>query len=90
MIDELTDLDSTEKRIVRALPKPAKASNAKDLQQARWRHLEEAKRQMARLEQLSQSVGKELTDKECLEEGSEVFKDTDKGDVRDAALTSAT
>jgi len=95
LIDELKDLYSAEKQIVRALPKLAKASTSPELQQAILQHLEETKGQVARLEQISQIVGKKLTGKTCvgmngvLEEGSEVLEDTEKGDVRDAALISA-
>jgi ferritin-like metal-binding protein YciE len=95
LIDELKDLYSAEKQIVRALPKLAKAASFPELQQAILNHLEETKGQVARLEKIGEIVGKKLTGKTCvgmkgvLEEGSEVLEDTDKGIVRDAALISA-
>jgi ferritin-like metal-binding protein YciE len=95
LIDELKDLYSAEKQIVRALPKLAKAASAPELQQALLSHLEETKVQVTRLEKIGEIVGKKLTGKTCvgmkgvLEEGSEVLEDTDKGIVRDAALISA-
>ncbi len=95
LIDELKDLYSAEKQIVRALPKLAKAASSPELQQAILNHLEETKGQVARLEKIGEIVGKKLTGKTCvgmkgvLEEGSEVLEDTDKGIVRDAALISA-
>ena len=95
LIDELKDLYSAEKQIVRALPKLAKAASSPDLQQALLNHLEETKGQVSRLEQIAEIVGKKLTGKTCvgmkgvLEEGSEVLEDTDKGIIRDAALISA-
>jgi ferritin-like metal-binding protein YciE len=95
LIDELKDLYSAEKQIVRALPKLAKAASTPDLQQALLNHLEETKGQVARLEQIAEIIGKKLTGKTCvgmrgvLEEGSEVLEDTDKGIIRDAALISA-
>ena len=94
-LNTLRDIYDAEKQIVRALPKLAKSCTSKELQQALLHHLEETKGQVARLEQISQIVGKKLTGKTCagmkgvLEEGSEVLEDTDKGDVRDAALISA-
>jgi ferritin-like metal-binding protein YciE len=94
-IDELKDLYSAEKQIVRALPKLAKAASSAELQEALLNHLEETKGQVARLEQIGEIVGKKLTGKTCvgmkgvLEEGSEVLEDTEKGLVRDAALISA-
>jgi ferritin-like metal-binding protein YciE len=95
LIDELKDLYSAEKQIVRALPKIAKAASSPELQGALLGHLEETKGQVVRLEKIGEIVGKKLTGKSCagmkgvLEEGSEVLEDTDKGVVRDAALISA-
>jgi ferritin-like metal-binding protein YciE len=95
LIDELKDLYSAEKQIVRALPKLAKAASSPELQQALLSHLEETKVQVSRLEQIAEIVGKKMTGKTCvgmkgvLEEGSEVLEDTDKGIVRDAALIAA-
>src|SRR5580704_11256957 len=95
LIDELKDLYSAEKQIVRALPKIAKAASSTELQEALLGHLEETKVQVGRLEKIGEIVGKKLTGKTCvgmkgvLEEGSEVLEDTDKGVVRDAALISA-
>ena len=95
LIDELKDLYSAEKQIVRALPKLAKAASTPELQEAILNHLEETKEQVARLEKIGELVGKKLTGKTCagmkgvLEEGSEVLEDTDKGTIRDAALIAA-
>jgi ferritin-like metal-binding protein YciE len=95
LIDELKDLYSAEKQIVRALPKIAKAASSPELQEALLGHLEETKGQVVRLEKIGEIVGKKLTGKTCvgmkgvLEEGSEVLEDTEKGVVRDAALISA-
>jgi ferritin-like metal-binding protein YciE len=95
LIDELKDLYSAEKQIVRALPKLAKATSSAELQQALLSHLEETKVQVSRLEKIGEIVGKKLTGKTCvgmkgvLEEGAEVLEDTDKGIVRDAALIAA-
>lgn len=95
LIDELKDLYSAEKQIVRALPKLAKAATSPDLKQALTNHLKETEGQVARLEQIAGIVSKKLTGKTCvgmkgvLEEGSEVLEDTDKGTVRDAAMIAA-
>ncbi len=94
-VDELKDLYSAEKQIVRALPKLAKVVTSEDLKQALLSHLEETKGHVARLEQAFQTLGKKPTGKTCvgmkgvLEEGSEMLEDTDKGVVRDAGLISA-
>jgi len=95
LIDELKDLYSAEKQIVRALPKIMKALSAAEVQEGLSKHLEETKNQVARLEQIGESLGKKLTGKTCvgmkgvLEEGPEILEETEKGPVRDAALISA-
>jgi ferritin-like metal-binding protein YciE len=95
LIDELKDLYSAEKQIVRALPKLAKAASSEDLQQALLSHLEETKGQVERLEKIGEIVGKKMTGKTCagmkgvLEEGSEVLEEIEEGSVRDAALIAA-
>src|SRR6201999_4388449 len=95
LIDELKDLYSAEKQIIRALPKLAKAASSPELQQALLSHLEETKVQVSRLEKISELMGKKLTGKTCvgmkgvLEEGSKVLDETEEGTVRDAALIAA-
>lgn len=95
LIDELKDLYSAEKQIVKSLPKLAKAATTPELNEALLSHLEETKGQVERLEKIAEIVGKKLTGKTCagmhgvLEEGAEVLEDTEKGVVRDAALIAA-
>jgi ferritin-like metal-binding protein YciE len=95
LIDELKDLYSAEKQIVKALPKLVKAASTPELQDALQSHLEETKGQVGRLEKIADLVGKKLTGKNCvgmqgvLEEGSEVIDETEEGTVRDAALIAA-
>lgn len=94
-IDELKDLYSAEKQIVKALPKLAKAASTPALQDALLSHLEETKGQVSRLEKIAELVGKKLSGKTCvgmkgvLGEGSEVLEETDEGTIRDAALIAA-
>jgi ferritin-like metal-binding protein YciE len=95
LIDELKDLYSAEKQIVRSLPKLAKAASSPELQEALQSHLEETKGQVERLDKIAGMVGKKLTGKTCagmkgvLQEGSEVLEDVEEGNVRDAALIGA-
>ena len=95
LIDELKDLYSAEKQIIRALPKIIKAVSSPELQEGLSNHLEETKGQVSRLEKMGEVLSKKMTGKTCvgmkgvLEEGSEVLEDTEKGIVRDAALISA-
>lgn len=94
LIDELKDLYSAEKQIVRALPKLVETATSAELKEALTSHLEETKGQVARLEEIDGIIEKKITDKACagmkgvLEEGSEVLEDTDKGTIRDATLIS--
>ena len=94
-IDALKDLYSAEKQIVRALPKLAKAASIPELQGALQSHLEESKGQVERLEQIAEIVGEKLTGKTCagmksvLEEGCEILKEVEDGNVRNAALIGA-
>src|ERR1700751_110738 len=95
LVDELKDLYSAEKQIVRALPKIIKAVSTPELQQGLANHLEETRGQVARLAKIGGILGKKMTGKTCvgmkgvLEEASEVLQDTEKGIVRDAAFISA-
>jgi len=95
LIDELKDLYSAEKQIIRALPKLIKAVTTPELREGLTTHLEETKGQVGRLERIGKILGKKMSGKTCvgmkgvLEEGSEVLEDTEKGPVRDAALISA-
>ena len=95
LVDELKDLYSAEKQIIRALPKIIKAVSTPELREGLTNHLEETKDQVTRLEKIGELLGKKMSGKTCagmkgvLEEGSEVLEDTEKGLVRDAALISA-
>ena len=95
LIDELKDIYSAERQITKALPKLAKATKSPELKAAFESHLQETFGQIERLDQIFETLGKSSRGKLChgmqgvLEEGSEVLDDTEKGDVRDAALISA-
>jgi ferritin-like metal-binding protein YciE len=95
LVDELKDLYSAEKQIIRSLPKIIKAVSTPDLKDGLKNHLEETRGQVARLEKIGELIGKKMSGKICagmkgvLEEGAEVLEDTEKGLVRDAALISA-
>jgi ferritin-like metal-binding protein YciE len=94
VVDELKDLYSAEKQIIRALPKIIKAVSTPELPEGLTNHLEETKGQVTRLEKIGELLGNKMSGKTCagmkgvLEESSEVLEDTEKGLVRDAALIS--
>ena len=95
LLDELKDIYSAEKQITKALPKLAKGTTSPELKQAFESHLQETIGQIERLDQIFEILGKPHRAKLChgmqgvLEEGAEVLEETDKGEVRDAALISA-
>jgi ferritin-like metal-binding protein YciE len=93
-IDEIKDLYSAEKQLVKALPKMAKAAKDPQLQQAFRTHLRETAEHAARLEQICKDLGVSPRGKKCvgmeglIEEGSELIKEGADPDVLDAGLIS--
>ena len=90
-VEELRDMYDGEKRILRALPKMAKAAGSDELQSAFTMHLKETERQVSRLEQVFRSIGETPRGKKCdgimgiVEEGSHAMEELE-GPVLDAAL----
>jgi ferritin-like metal-binding protein YciE len=93
-INEIKDLYSAEKQLVKALPKLAKAAKDPQLQQAFRTHLKETAEHAARLEQICKDLGVSPRGKKCvgmeglIEEGSELIKEEPDADVLDAGLIS--
>jgi ferritin-like metal-binding protein YciE len=93
-IDEIKDLYSAERQLVKALPKMAKAASDTQLQQAFRTHLKETAEHAARLEQICKDLGVSPRGKKCvameglIEEGSELIKENADPDVLDAGLIS--
>ena len=93
-IDELKDLWSAEKQLVKALPKMAKAANDPELTKAFQTHLRQTERQVQRLEQIFEEIGESPRGKKCvgmeglIEEGSELIKEKPDAEVLDAGLIS--
>jgi ferritin-like metal-binding protein YciE len=93
-IDELKDLWSAEKQLVKALPKMAKAANDPELTKAFTTHLRQTERQVQRLEQIFEEIGESPRGKKCvgmeglIEEGSELIKEKPEAEVLDAGLIS--
>ncbi len=91
-IDELKDLWSAEKQLIKALPKMAKAANDPELSKAFMTHLRETERQVERLEQVFEELGESPRGKKCIgmegliEEGQELLKEKPDPDVLDAGL----
>jgi len=95
LIEELKDLYSAEKQIVKALPKLVKAAEAKELKAAFSEHLEVTKGHITRLEEAFAAASAKASAKHCkgmeglLEEGAECIKEDDPGEFRDLKLIGA-
>lgn len=93
--DELRDLYDAENRLVKALPKMAKAANSEELREGFEHHLEQTKEHVERLKQVLTSLGEKVTAKKCagitgiVQEGEEMMHEDFEGAVMDAALISA-
>lgn len=94
-IDELKDLLSAEKQLVKAIPKMAKAATSEELRNGFQTHLEQTKRHVERLEEVFSLLGVRGGGKNCvgmegiIQEGAEVMEEDYDSDVMDAALISA-
>jgi ferritin-like metal-binding protein YciE len=90
-VEELRDAYDGENRLTKALPKMAKAAEHPELRTAFTDHLRETERQIARLEQVFQTVGETPRGKKCdgiigiVEESKSAMEELD-GAVLDAAL----
>src|SRR5687768_9960062 len=93
--DELRDIYSAEKQLLKALPKMAKASSTPKLKAGFEKHLEQTKEQVIRLEKVFEMLGKPARAKACkameglIEEASELLEEDAEPIVLDAALIAA-
>jgi ferritin-like metal-binding protein YciE len=94
-VDELKDLWSAEKQILKALPRMVRAAGHKDLKRAFTQHERQTRQHVARLERIFKQLDVSPRGKKCvgmeglLEEGSELIKEKPEPDVLDAGLISA-
>lgn len=94
-LDELADMYDAEKRIVKALPKLAKAATSDDLKEAIQAHLKETEGHVTKLEQVFQSFDEKPKGKTCeatvglLKEGDEIAAEFKDSPAINAALISA-
>lgn len=94
-MDELADMYDAEHRIIKALPKLAKAATCEKLKAALLSHLVETKGQVTKLEKVFQSFGEKPKGKKCeatvglLKEGDEIAADNKGEPTINAALISA-
>ncbi|HET6882084.1 MAG TPA: ferritin-like domain-containing protein [Pirellulales bacterium] len=91
-LNELKDIFDAEKRILKALPKMAKAASTDELREAFETHLEETQGQVERLEQVFKQLEKPARGKKCaameglIEEGKELMEEDASEAVLDAGL----
>ena len=94
-IDELRDTYDAEKQLTKALPKLAKAATNAKLRAAFESHLKETQGQIARLEQVFESLDEKVRGKHCdgiagiIEEGKSVMEEDFDETTMDACLIAA-
>ena len=94
-VHALSDINSAEKQLTKALPKMAKASTNQKLADAFTAHLAETEGQIERIDQVVELLDIKLKRIKCaameglVEEGKEAIDEVEEGPVRDAALINA-
>jgi ferritin-like metal-binding protein YciE len=93
--ETLKDIYFAENKILKTLPKMAKAAQSKELKAAFTKHERETRAQVKRLERVFRIIGKPARGKTCTaingitEEGSEIIKDFKGMPALDAGLLAA-
>jgi ferritin-like metal-binding protein YciE len=93
--ETLRDIYSAENKIIKTLPKMAKAAQSKDLANAFNKHLRETQGQVKRLDQVFRMLRKPARGKPCegingiTEEGAEIMREFKGTPALDAALLAA-
>jgi ferritin-like metal-binding protein YciE len=93
--DTLKDIYFAEHKILKALPKMAKAAQSRDLKAAFTKHLKETQGQVKRLERVFKIIGKKPVGKKCeaivgiTKEGDEIAKEYKGSPALDAGLLAA-
>jgi ferritin-like metal-binding protein YciE len=94
-LQTLKDIYYAERKILKSLPRMAKAAESKELKQAFNTHREETQGQIERLEQVFEMLGKRASGVSCeaingiLEEGESVMEDFGDSEAADAAILAA-
>jgi ferritin-like metal-binding protein YciE len=93
--DELKDIYWAEKALVKAIPKMIKNATSRELIDALKSHLTETEKQVARVEQVFESIDKKATAKKCeameglVKEVEEIMESCEEGAMCDAGIISA-
>lgn len=94
-LDTLKDIYYAERKIVKTLPKMARAASSADLKAAFEKHKHESEGHIERLQQVFEIVGKRAQGKTCpaidgiIEEGEELIEEFKGTPALDAGLISA-
>ena len=94
-LDGLKDIYYAEKKILRTLPKMARAAEAEEVSAAFEKHRQETEGQVERLEKVFEILGKPARGKTCpaidgiLEEGAEILEEFKGAAAIDAGLIAA-
>ena len=90
--DELKDIYSAEKQLIKALPKMVRKASSGELRDTLEEHLEVTKRQAERLERVFQELGSKAKAKTCeamkglIEEAEDMMSEDAEDAVLDAAI----
>lgn len=94
-LNGLKDIYYAERKILKTLPKLARAAQQPELQKAFLKHRDETEGQIERLESVFELLGKRAQGKTCdaidgmITEGEEVISEFEGSDVIDAGLVAA-
>jgi ferritin-like metal-binding protein YciE len=94
-MEQLRDMYDAEQRLVKALPKMAKAAACDQLRNGFEQHLEQTKNHVTRLEQVFEQMGEKAKTETCpamkglIEEGDEIMSAGGDDETRDAGLIAA-
>ena len=92
LIDNLKDLYSAEKQLLKALPRVAKAAENEELKSALNLHIRQTEQQVQRLDQIFERLGTSGRGKKCkgmeglIEENKELLGEDAEPEVLDAGL----
>jgi|SRR5690554_566557 len=94
-LDTLKDIYYAERKILKALPKMARAASTDELKAAFQKHKDETEGQIERLQQVFEILGKRAQGKTCpaiegiIDEGEEIMEEFKGTPALDAGLISA-
>jgi ferritin-like metal-binding protein YciE len=94
-LDEIKDLYSAEKQLLKAMPKLIKKASSSELSRGLQKHLDQTQEQVSRIEQVFAELSVPARAKKCvgmeglIEEGAEILEHEGDPDVIDAGIIAA-